>query len=50
MSAPDGNKNPSNDYLLIEHSVSSDSANNALQHLIPDLSKNNVLYGFCSCK
>lgn len=45
LSAPEGSKNLSNDNLLIEHSVSSDSANNAIQHLVPELSKiNNILY------
>lgn len=47
LSAPD---NLSNDNLLIEHSVSTDSANNAIQHLVPDLSKTNIMPRYCSCK
>lgn len=39
-SAPDGNAYSSiNDNLLVEHSVTPESANNAIQHLVPDLSK-----------
>ena len=39
VSVPDGNTNSSNDHLHIEHSVSIESAENAIQHLVPDLSK-----------
>lgn len=39
LSAPDGNINLSNDHLLIEHSVTEENAKNAIQHLVPDLSK-----------
>lgn len=39
MSAPDSNKSPSDDHLLIEHSVTQESAENAIQHLVPELSK-----------
>lgn len=39
LSAPDGNTNPSNDRLLIEHSVTLENAKNAIQHLVPDLSR-----------
>lgn len=35
------NTNLSNDNLLIEHSVTQESAENAIQHLVPDLSKIN---------
>lgn len=41
LSAP--NNNSSNDHLLIEHSVTLESAKNAIQHLIPDLSKLSLL-------
>lgn len=39
FSAPNGNTNVSNDHLPIEHSVNLESANDAAQHLAPDLSK-----------
>lgn len=39
LSAPDSNKSASDDHLLIEHSVTQESAENAIQHLVPDLSK-----------
>lgn len=41
LSASDNNTNLSNDHLLIEHSVTQESAENAIQHLVPDLSKLN---------
>ncbi|VVC38104.1 Hypothetical protein CINCED_3A018654 [Cinara cedri] len=47
LSAPgSSNKSASDDHLLIEHSVTQESAENAIQHLKPDLSKinNNYLY------
>lgn len=44
LSAPDSNTNSLNDHLLIEHSVTSESAKNAIQHLVPDLSKMNNNY------
>lgn len=39
LSFPNGNTNSSNDHLLIEHSVTQESAENAIQHIVPDLSK-----------
>jgi len=41
VSVPDGNTNSSNDHLLIEHSVTQESAENAIQHIVPELSKIN---------
>lgn len=41
LSASDNSTNLSNDHLLIEHSVTKESAENAIQHLEPDLSKIN---------
>lgn len=41
LSASDNNTTFSNDHLLIEHSVTKESAENAIQHLVPDLSKIN---------
>lgn len=41
LSVPDGNTNSSKDHLLIEHSVTLESAENAIQHIVPDLSKTN---------
>jgi len=43
FSAPDSITNQSNDHLLIEHSVTQESAKNAIKHLEPDLSKTNVI-------
>lgn len=39
LNASDNITNPSNDHLLIEHSVTPENARNAIQHLVPDLSK-----------
>lgn len=39
LSAPDNNISVSNDHLPIEHRVTQESAENAIQHLVPDLSK-----------
>jgi len=39
VSVPDGNTNSSNDHLPIEHSVTLESAENAIQHIVPELSK-----------
>lgn len=41
LCAPDSITNPSNDNLPIEHSVTAENARNAIEHLVPDLSKNN---------
>lgn len=41
LSVPDGKINPFKDHLSIEHSVTPESARNAIQHLVPDLSKIN---------
>lgn len=48
LSAPDSNINQSNDHLLIEHTVTLESAENAMHHLVPDLSKinDNSTYDF----
>jgi hypothetical protein len=42
----------SNDNLLIEHNVNLESANEAVQHIVPDLSKvnNNINMFDCICK
>ncbi|KAF0760828.1 Uncharacterized protein FWK35_00006982 [Aphis craccivora] len=37
LSFPNGNTNSSNDHLLVEHSVTLESAENAIQHIVPDL-------------
>ncbi|XP_016662933.1 uncharacterized protein LOC107884715 [Acyrthosiphon pisum] len=37
VSVPDGNTNSSNENLLIEHSVTLESAENAIQHIVPEL-------------
>lgn len=41
LCALDSITNPSNDHLPIEHSVTPENARNAINHLVPDLSKNN---------
>lgn len=39
LNASDNITSPSNDHLLVEHSVTPENARNAIQHLVPDLSK-----------
>jgi len=45
-SASDGKTEPSDDHLLVEHSVSLESAKNAIQHLAPDLSIYRLFFDF----
>lgn len=52
FSASNSNTNISNVHFLIEHSTNLESANEAIQHLVPDLSKvnNNINMYDCVCK